>query len=1228
MHLDFEGANPDVRISGRERTEAVVSYLKGQPSEWKTALPTYAQVVYESLWPGIDLVYGSEGGKPKYTFLVAPGADPARIRMTYRGASRVEVTDAGRLSVGTPAGGFEEEAPYVYQEAEDGARVPVAGAYALEPTSPEGAFGFGFRLGPYDGTRPLVLDPTVLVYCGYIGGSGNDQGTGIAVNASGDVYIVGQTSSGNPPGYSPPFPVTAGAFDTTYNGAGGFSWGDAFVAKVRADGTGLVWATYIGGSQDDRGLALALAADGSVFLTGDTASSEAQGFPLIGGPDLSYNGATDGFVAKLNPTGTALVYCGYIGGSAADRGWKIASDASGYAYVAGMTSSDQTTFPETTGAYDTTWNGGQDGFVAKVASDGSSLVYATYLGSPGLDSMGGIALDATGNTYLTGSTDSSSFPTTTGPAHGSPGTAADAFVAKLNPTGSGLVYSRFLGGSSVDFAQGLAIDTAGNAYVTGQTRSGNFPRTVLQSYQGGYDVFVTKVNAAGSALTYSGYIGGAQDDQGFAIAVDGTGNAYVTGQVSSSESQAFPVTDGPDLSFNGSTDAFVAKVNSAGTALVYCGYVGGTVDEYGSAIAVDATGQAYVTGYADSTEAQGFPVTVGPDLTHNSVTDAFVVKIAGAALALGDHPLGQIGDQFTTTNPVLNAVLFRFKLTAAATVTVDTLRVRFTTTGGVANGDVTGGELYVDVNGNGVWDGGDTLVQGSVAPVGGVLTFTTNFAPATSPGTSYLVRASVANLVAGDTTTFSVAAADIDEVELGVAEPGAISDAYHVQDYASGGDIYYSVGTSTADLKTGAPWITISNGVATLDASQTGNVGVGDVITYNFSGSKAYVRAVLSPTRFVVQTVTGGLPANHGGSNVNSIMRVFNDIATAVSQSGTASYLGNTNLSGNNRKLTWVCYNDRPFNVSVNTTISGYTTDATRFVTLTVAGPSQVASGVSQRHSGLAGTGAVLRAQAGSMASSAILLIAQAYTVLEWLEVDGASYVNQNGVSVSAASTGALLRNLVVHDIGTNSAVNCPSASNTCTGIVVSANSAQVRNTFVYDYGQDGILSSGTGVTIANTTIFRTRQTGQGLQLDRRHDHRAERPGPREQPRFLRAGLLWRHPQRQQLHLLGCHRGRLRRIRQPGEPLRRRPARFRRVGLRRPAPPARLRCPQHRDGSVGELLRRHRRADRGRRAPPGTSEPTRRPRSPRRSSRSSPAPTPGTSDATTAPSTSASSLTS
>ena len=373
VKLDFVGANPNVRITADQKTSAVISYFKGPKETWKTGLPTYSSITYQELWPGIDLVYSGTANRLKYSFVVKPGADPARVRLAYRGANGVRLNDLGQLEVETPAGGFKDDTPYAYQEHR---RPPLGGQRRLRTreASAGGSRGYGFELGAYDRSQPLVLDPAVLVYAGFIGGSGSDFGRGIAVDSSGNAYVTGYTTS-----TEATFPVTVGP-DLTFNGGT-----DAFVAKVNAAGTALLYAGYIGGSGDDVGNGIAVDSSGNAYVTGQTDSTEAT-FPVTVGPDLTYNGGiSDAFVAKVNAAGTALLYAGYIGGSGVDYGYGIAVDSSGNAYVTGYSESTQATFPVTIGP-DLTQNGGADAFVAKVNAAGTALLYAGYIGGSDVDS--------------------------------------------------------------------------------------------------------------------------------------------------------------------------------------------------------------------------------------------------------------------------------------------------------------------------------------------------------------------------------------------------------------------------------------------------------------------------------------------------------------------------------------------------------------------------------------------------------------------------------------------------------------------------------------------------------------------------------------------------------------------------------------------------------------------------------------------------------------------------
>jgi len=632
VKLDFVGANP-VRPVGQAQTGAVVSYFKGPRDEWHTGLPTYAQIVYPDLWEGIDLTYSGTVNRLKYEFVVRPGADPTRIRLAYRGAS-VRLNEAGQLEVSTPAGGFQDDAPAAYQEVH-GQRVPVPVAFTMLP-SPDGRGDggeVGFRLGAYDPTLPLVIDPVVLVYCGFIGGSGYDEARAIAVDRAGNAYVSGETRSVD-------FPAVVGP-DPDFNGDR-----DAFVVKVKADGTGLAYAGYVGGNDYEYAEDIAVDTAGRAYITGVTFSNDGS-FPVTVGPDLTHNGDADAFVVKVSADGTALIYAGFIGGADHDSGEGIAVDSAGNAYISGQTSSPETSFPDGDGfgtlpGLDQTYSGVGDAFVAKVRADGTGLVYATYIGGNGSEGAFGIAVDSFGNAYVVGEAYGGTFPVTVGPDLTYNGGYCDGFVAKVNASGTALIYAGFIGGSSEDYSTAIAVDAQGYAYIAGYTESSEstFPVTVGPdlTYNGGTyagDAFVARVKPDGSGLVYAGYIGGTDNDWGWGVAVDAAGCAYVTGSTESDET-TFPVTVGPDLTHNGVSDAFVAKVRADGSGLIYAGYIGGDDSDAGEDIAVDAAGNAYIAGATESA-ADTFPVKTGPDLSPNGDRDAFVAKVYHGPAA--EHPI-------------------------------------------------------------------------------------------------------------------------------------------------------------------------------------------------------------------------------------------------------------------------------------------------------------------------------------------------------------------------------------------------------------------------------------------------------------------------------------------------------------------------------------------------------------------------------------------------------------
>lgn len=634
VKLDFVGAKP-VQPVGVVQTQAIVSYFKGTSNQWHAGLSTYSQIVYRNLWPGIDLVYNGQSGKLIYDFQVQPGADPAQIQLRYRGIVGASLNPEGQMIVSTPLGGFVDEAPVAWQVV-NGKRTPVSASYNLDvDLLPEQGLSasmeqggtnegviYGFTVDAYDRTQPLLIDPAVLIYCGYIGGLYDDEGFRIAVDSAGSIYVVGFTNSDENS-----FPVAVGP-DLTYNGI--YDLYDAFIAKVNSSGTALIYAGYIGGSGREYGLGIALDAEENAYITGIT-SSEKDSFPVTVGPGLIFNGSTDAFVAKVSASGDTLVYAGYIGGAGYDEAYSIAVDGTGSAYISGTAGTPQDNFP-VKGGLNLILNGPTDAFVAKVSVTGDSLDYCGFIGGSDWEWGYGIAVDKVGNTYVTGETSSSeaTFPVKVGPDLLWNG-GYDAFIAKVNAAGSALDYAGYIGGSDTDIGRAIAVDGAGNAYITGETRSkqDSFPVIVGPdlTFNGDEDAFIAKVSASGEALVYAGYIGGYPGDVGYSIAVDSTNNAYVVGFTSSNQ-QSFPVTPGPLSTYNGGNlDAFVAKLNESGTRLIYAGYIGGSGIDYGFGIAVDGVGNVYVSGSTSSTQ-ESFTVKVGPDLTYNGgVWDAFVAKV-------------------------------------------------------------------------------------------------------------------------------------------------------------------------------------------------------------------------------------------------------------------------------------------------------------------------------------------------------------------------------------------------------------------------------------------------------------------------------------------------------------------------------------------------------------------------------------------------------------------------
>ncbi|MGH3370962.1 MAG: Calx-beta domain-containing protein, partial [Nocardioidaceae bacterium] len=696
VRMRLLGAAPDVAVVGVEPLRGSSHYLVGgDPLRWRRDVPAYARVEYRSVYQGVDLVYYGNQRQLEYDFVVRPGADPGVITLAFDGAQAVVVDAAGDLVISTATGPLTLRKPIIYQETASG-KSPVDGGYVLEGRRVR------FRVAAYDTSRPLVIDP-VLVYSTYLGGLADDEAFGIAVDALGSTYVTGTTISSN-------FPVSSGPLQNTKS-----LGNDAFVVRIDPTGANLLYATYLGGSGDDAGNAIAVDGAGNAYIAGSTASID---FPVVGAPPQTSRGAVnDGFLTKLDPAGASVVYSMFLGGSLDDFAFGVAVDASDNAYVTGSTASAD--FP-TLNALRPTKSAGTDAFVVKVAPAGSTLVYSTFLGGGGEETGNAIAADAGGNAYVIGTTTSTNFPTAT-PVQPAKSGASDAFVSKLDPAGTALVFSTYLGGSGVEEGLGLAVGTDESVYVTGATASANFPRIGgPQAAIGGFDdAYVVKYNPAGSAIVYSTFLGGSADDVGNAIAVHSDGTAYVTG---STRSPDFPAVSPIQSTLGGGSDAFAAKLNAAGSGLVYSTFLGGAGDDEAHGIAVDSEGNAYVTG---STNSAAFP-TMTPILSAQGGLDGFVTMLADGGVVQFSGPeftatetAGTATITVQRTGDITSAVAVDFATSdGTATAGADYLATSGTLT--FAPGQTTA-VFTVTILNDGVGDGDETVNLTLTNPVDGAV---------------------------------------------------------------------------------------------------------------------------------------------------------------------------------------------------------------------------------------------------------------------------------------------------------------------------------------------------------------------------------------------------------------------------------------------------------------------------------------------------------------------------
>ncbi|MFQ5481774.1 MAG: SBBP repeat-containing protein [Nitrospinaceae bacterium] len=615
IRISWPGAQPG-RPEPLAPLPGKINYLLGnRPDRWRTGLPTYSRIRYPDLYPGVDLLVYGDRGKPKYDFIVHPGAHPSIIRLAYAEVEGLSLDPAGNLHLKTTAGEVTQPAPVIYQEI-GGVRVLRSGRYVLH-----GNRGVGFEMDAYDAAHPLVIDPIIVerTYATFFGGMNTEIGASLTLDSGGNIYLAGQTQSTDLPTQNP----LQGGF------GGGAS--DAFVAKLNAQGDTLVYATYLGGSRLDEALAIGLDASGQAYVTGRTDSTD---FPTRNPVQGSLKSKDDAFVAKLSADGSGLVFSTYLGGAGNDKANGLAVDAAGNVYVTGET--DSSNFP-TQNPFQGNLGNGQgakiDAFLTKLTPTGNALVYSTYLGGQDREQGFGVAVDSGGNAYVTGVTQSTDFPTQN-PLQAvigdTIGATTDAFVTKVDAAGNSLLWSTYLGGAGDDAGNGITVDGSGNVYLTGSTDSTNFPTlNPAQANRGGLlDAFASKILSTGAGLAFSTYLGGAGTDTGFGVAVDLAGNLHVAGFTDSAN---FPVLNPLQSSNAGGEDGFVTRLNSFGNALTWSTFLGGVDDDRVTGLVLNATGQPHLTGFTKSAD---FP-TLKPlqaSLGGGNGLDAFVVKLVSTVI--------------------------------------------------------------------------------------------------------------------------------------------------------------------------------------------------------------------------------------------------------------------------------------------------------------------------------------------------------------------------------------------------------------------------------------------------------------------------------------------------------------------------------------------------------------------------------------------------------------------
>ena len=609
--LRFAGAAPGPREVRLEGAASSVNYLTGgDPSAWRTNVEARSRIRFLEVYPGVDVAYYGTDRDVEYDVLVAPGADPAQVRLALTGAGRPRITADGDLELGVAGTPVHIRAPFAYQM--DGTRrVAVGSRYALHPDGT-----VGFALGRYDRTRELVIDP-ILSYQAILGGAGLDEAVSVAVDAAGNVYVAGTTSSASFPGAT-----------------GGPNGVDVFVTKLDSRGSSILFSTYVGGSGVDEARGMTIDTSGNVYVVGSTTSPN---FPLATPRQSTLSGESDGFVFRLPTTGGGFAFSTYHGGADIDEINAVAVDASRNVYVAGTTRS--TNFPALNAAQG--YQGQLDGFVSKLTPAGA-LAWSTYHGGSGMDTLEGIAVDAGGSVNTVGSTTSSNLPVASA-LRPAPAGRVDVFLSRFSPAGA-ILFCTYFGGSGNDVGRAVAVAPDGTAFVGGSTSSSrDFPvfGALQPTFGGGLDAFLLAVSPNGQ-FAWSTYYGGTRSERGRALALNASGKLIFTGQTFSPD---LPVVRPAQARTGGNRDTFVVELDPPYTAITYATYLGKSNNDEGSGVAVDRVGRVFAAGAASYPS----PGALG-------ASDAFVYGLSTGQAGM-DTDADGLGDEWETqfgTDPTVN----------------------------------------------------------------------------------------------------------------------------------------------------------------------------------------------------------------------------------------------------------------------------------------------------------------------------------------------------------------------------------------------------------------------------------------------------------------------------------------------------------------------------------------------------------------------------------------------